>query len=201
MSDKLKREFFFVAPLEVVRVTSENMEEVAEWCGGKVATTQSKKYPDRTNTYVWVPTPKGSTVSWAYPGMFITRRLAVSISNELKHTYSVFRGDYFEKNYFETPQEAVDATWERELREKSKRQHPASRMLENRKTKSAPPSPADIQRMMGGHETTIFISATVEEDGEIQPFPEKLVEAIDETDSGEIVVNIEPKEEVSREQR
>lgn len=116
----LNNKFFFSSPVEVVKVTPKNLEEVAEWCGGKVAETESRRVKGRMDPYVWVPTPKGSAISWAFPGMFITRRLAVTEKNELKQTYSVFRKDYITKNFFETVQEAVDQTWERQEREQTK---------------------------------------------------------------------------------
>jgi hypothetical protein len=110
----LKLNFAFPAPVEVVKVTSHNLEEVAEWCGGKVAQTESRRTPGRMDSYVWVPTPKGSKISWAFPGMYITKRVVVTLKDELKTTYSVFRRDYYEKNYFETPDASIDATWGRQ---------------------------------------------------------------------------------------
>lgn len=101
----------FTTPLEVVKVTPQNLQEVAEWCGGKVAETESRRIPGRMDKYVWVPTPKGTAISWAFPGMFITRRLVVTVQGEIKETWAVFRRDYFEKNYFETPEAAINATW------------------------------------------------------------------------------------------
>lgn len=121
MTDKLKLDFYFVSPLEVVKVSRSNLEQVAEWCGGKIATVESRRNPGRVDTYVWVPTPKGTQISWAFPGMFITKRMVVSEKNELKVTYSVFRRDYFERNYFESPNLAVDMTWERAAKEASKK--------------------------------------------------------------------------------
>lgn len=117
----MQKQFYFLSPVEVVKVTSSNLEEVAEWCGGKVATTESNKVKGRMDKYVWVPTPKGTHISWAFPGMFITKRIVVTLKGELRETWSVFRRDYFEKNYFDTPIDAVDATWERAHREKSKK--------------------------------------------------------------------------------
>lgn len=114
----MQKKFYFLSPVEVVKVTPHNLEEVAKWCGGKVAQTESRLVPGRMDSYVWVPTPKGNNVSWAFPGMFITKRLVVNVKNELRATWAVFRRDYFEKNYFDAPIDAVDATWEREAREK-----------------------------------------------------------------------------------
>lgn len=122
----MQKQFYFLSPVEVVKVTSQNLAEVAEWCGGKVASTESKKVPGRMDSYVWVPTPKGTQVSWAFPGMFITKRLVTTLQGELRATWAVYRRDYFNKNYFDTPKAAVDATWEREALEKSgKRPKPA----------------------------------------------------------------------------
>ena len=107
----MEKSFYFLSPVEVVKVTKENLEEVAEWCGGKVATTESRRVPGRMDSYVWVPTPKGTKISWAFPGMFITKRLVRTVKDEIRITYAVFRRDYFEKNYFDSPIEAVDNTW------------------------------------------------------------------------------------------
>lgn len=112
----MRKSFYFLAPVEVVKVTTQNLSEVAEWCGGQVQETESRKYPGRMDSYVWVPTPKGSTVSWAFPGMYVTKRLVATVKGELKTTWAVFRRDYFEKNYFEDIKDAVDKTWELEDR-------------------------------------------------------------------------------------
>lgn len=108
----MQKQFYFLSPVEVVKVTLQNLAEVAEWCGGKVASTESRRVPGRMDSYVWVPTPKGTAISWAFPGMFVTKRLVRTVKNdELRVTYAVFRKDYFEKNYFDSPLEAVDETW------------------------------------------------------------------------------------------
>lgn len=122
----LQTNFYFLSPVEVVRVTPKNLEEVAEWCGGKVAETESRRQEGRMDKYVWVPTPKGSAISWAFPGMFITKRVVVTEHDEVKITYSVFRKAYFKANYFQTPDAAVDATWERQAREAGKKVHPSN---------------------------------------------------------------------------
>lgn len=114
----MQKQFYFLSPVEVVKVTSQNLEEVAEWCGGKIAAAESRRVPGKMDSYVWVPTPKGSNISWAFPGMFITKRIVVTMKGELRTTFSVFRKDYFEKNYFDSPLAAVDATWERENKDK-----------------------------------------------------------------------------------
>lgn len=114
----LNNKFFFLAPLEVVKVTTENLQETAEWCGGTIHETESRRVKGRMDSYVLVPTPKGNSTSWAFPGMYITRRLVVTEKDQLKSTFSVFRRDYFEKNCFDTIQLAVDATWERDDRER-----------------------------------------------------------------------------------
>lgn len=116
----MNKQFYFLSPVEVVKVTSQNLEEVAEWCGGSVQKTESRRVPGRMDSYVLVPTPKDTNISWAFPGMFITKRLVVTVKDELRSTFAVFRRDYFEKNYFETPKQAADKTWEREVIEKSK---------------------------------------------------------------------------------
>lgn len=115
----MNKEFYFLSPVEVVKVTSQNLEEVAEWCGGSVQETESRRVPGRMDKYVLVPTPKDSNISWAFPGMFITKRLVVTVKDEIRETYAVFRRDYFEKNYFSTPKDAADKTWERQLEEKN----------------------------------------------------------------------------------
>ena len=115
----MNKDFYFLSPVEVVKVTSQNLEEVAEWCGGSVQKTESRRVPGRMDSYVLVPTPKDTNISWAFPGMFITKRLVVTVKDELRSTYAVFRRDYFEKNYFSTPKDAADKTWEREAKEKA----------------------------------------------------------------------------------
>lgn len=114
----LNNKFFFLSPVEVVKVTPKNMQEVAEWCGGTIAKTESRHVKGRVDSYVQVPTPKGAAISWAFTGMYVTKRLAVTEKNELKATYSVFRKDYFSKNYFSDVKDAVDQTWERHEQEK-----------------------------------------------------------------------------------
>jgi len=122
----LQTNFYFLSPVEVVRVTPKNLEEVAEWCGGKVAETESRRVEGRMDKYVWVPTPKGSAISWAFPGMFITKRVVITENDELKVTYSVFRKAYFKANYFQSPDIAVEATWDRQQREAGKAVHPSN---------------------------------------------------------------------------
>lgn len=114
----LNRKFSFLAPLEVVKVTSETIEEAALWCGGTIHETESRRVKGRMDKYILVPTPKGNATSWAFPGMYITKRLAVTEKDTLKPTFSVFRRDYFERNCFDSPQEATNATWERAELEK-----------------------------------------------------------------------------------
>lgn len=109
----MQKQFYFLSPVEVVKVTLQNLHEVAEWCGGKVASTESRRVPGRMDSYVWVPTPKGTAISWAFPGMFVTKRLVRTVKDELRVTYAVFRKDYFEKNYFDSPLAAVEQTWEK----------------------------------------------------------------------------------------
>lgn len=116
----MQKQFFFLSPVEVVKVTTQNLEEVAEWCGGSVQETESRRHPGRMDKYVHVPTPENTKISWAFPGMFITKRLVLNVKDELRATFAVFRRDYFEKNYFESPKQAVDRTWEREHAEKQK---------------------------------------------------------------------------------
>lgn len=116
----MHKQFFFLSPVEVVKVTSQNLDEVAEWCGGSVQETESRRVPGRMDKYVLVPTPKDTNISWAFPGMFITKRLVITVKDELRETYAVFRRDYFEKNYFDTPKDAADKTWERQELEKNK---------------------------------------------------------------------------------
>jgi hypothetical protein len=129
----MNKQFYFLSPVEVVKVTSQNLEEVAEWCGGSVQETESRRVPGRMDKYVLVPTPKDTNISWAFPGMFITKRLVVTVKDELRATYAVFRRDYFEKNYFDTPKDAADKTWERELseRDNAKKSHPSNGKVSN----------------------------------------------------------------------
>lgn len=123
----LNAQFYFLSPVEVVKVTVQNLQEVAEWCGGVVAQTESRRKPGTMDKYVWVPTPEGAKVSSAFPGMYVTRRLVATNKGELKVTWAVFRLDYFEANYFGAPGEAVDKTWGKKNPEiiKDKRKQPA----------------------------------------------------------------------------
>ena len=113
----MHKQFYFLSPVEVVKVTSQNLEEVAKWCGGSIHQTESRRVPGRMDSYVLVPTPSEKHISWAFPGMFITKRLVVTVKDELRETFAVFRRDYFEKNYFDTPKDAADKTWERQAGE------------------------------------------------------------------------------------
>lgn len=137
MTNKLNTQFFFVAPLEVVKVTRENMEEAAAWCGGKVATVESRKVAGRMDPYVWVPTPSGTKISWAFAGMYITRRIIVTLNDELAYSYQVYRRNYFEKNYFPEVSEAVDKTWERAAKQNGSKKA-------TKKVAQKTPSPEDI---------------------------------------------------------
>jgi len=141
----MQKAFYFLSPVEVVKVTSSNLEEVAEWCGGKVAQTESRRVPGRMDSYVWVPTPKGSNISWAFPGMFITKRLVLTMKNELKATWAVFRRDYFEKNYFETPQDAVNKTWE--LEDRTPKAKKVAEVAPSEPIVEPPASTLDVEQM------------------------------------------------------
>lgn len=119
----MHKQFYFLSPVEVVKVTMQNLQEVAEWCGGSIHETPSRRVKGRMDKYVLVPTPSEKNISWAFPGMYITKRLVVTIKDELRATYAVFRRDYFDKNYFDTPKEAADKTWERENSERQLKVH------------------------------------------------------------------------------
>jgi hypothetical protein len=109
----MHKQFYYLSPVEVVKVSTTNLEEVAEWCKGQLAQTKSRKVEGRVDRYVWVPTPKGSKISWAFPGMFVTKRVVLTAKGELRETWAVFRRDYFEKNYFTTQELATENTWNR----------------------------------------------------------------------------------------
>lgn len=114
MSPKpLLKKFYFMSPVQVVKVTTHNIEQAAEWCGGVIKTTESRRNPGRTDRYIDVPVPKGAALVMAFPGMFITKRVVITLENDIKVTYGVFRKDFFEKNYWAEPLEAVDACWVR----------------------------------------------------------------------------------------
>ena len=109
----MQKQFYFLSPVEVVKVTKGNLEDVAKWCGGEIAETPSRRHQGVMDKYVLVPTSSDKKTSTAFPGNFVTRRLVIDQNNKLKETWAVFRRDYFEKNYFQTPAAASDATWER----------------------------------------------------------------------------------------
>lgn len=113
MPKPLKKQFYFMSPVHVVKVTTHNIEQAAEWCGGEIKTTDSRRYPGRTDKYIEVPVPKGAALVMAFPGMYITKRIVISLENEIKVTFAVFRRDYFEKNYFLEPIQSIDACWTR----------------------------------------------------------------------------------------
>lgn len=136
----MQKQFYFLSPVEVVKVTLQNLAEVAEWCGGKVAATESRRVPGRMDSYVWVPTPKGTSISWAFPGMFITKRLVRSAKDELRVTYAVFRKDYFEKNYFDSPLAAVEQTWEKGKKKVAKQDLPEAELLSRAPAEEASPN-------------------------------------------------------------
>lgn len=115
----LQPQFFFLSPVRAIKVTKDNLQEAAEWCGGTVLETPSRRNPAILDGYVLVPTPEGSKISWAFPNMYITQRLVVTGKGEMKTSFAVFKRDYFEKNYFDDPQAAVTATWEMQASEKS----------------------------------------------------------------------------------
>lgn len=120
MTKPLKKNFYFMSPVQVVKVTTHNIEQAAEWCGGEIKSTESRRNPGRTDRYIDVPVPKGAALVMAFPGMYITKRVVISLENEIKVTYGVFRRDYFEKNYFLEPIESVDACWTRLANEEIK---------------------------------------------------------------------------------
>lgn len=96
----MKKETYFAIPVEAVRVTKDNMKEVAEWCGGTIYQRESKKVPGQYDPYIWVPTPRGSTISWAYAGMYVTKRTMISSEDNVTVTWAVFQRAYFMRNYF-----------------------------------------------------------------------------------------------------
>lgn len=100
---------YFGPPIEAVQVNSSNLAEVAEWCGGKVAAWESKDEAGKFYNYVWVPTPRGTKISWAYPGMYVVKRKATNSKGSVKTTLAVFHKEYFEKNFFENPVVAATA--------------------------------------------------------------------------------------------
>lgn len=120
MPKPLLKKFYFMSPVQVVKVTTHNIEQAAEWCGGVIKTTESRRNPGRTDKYIDVPVPKGAALVMAFPGMFITKRVVITLENEIKVTYGVFRKDFFEKNYWAEPLEAVDACWVRLANEEIK---------------------------------------------------------------------------------
>lgn len=99
----METSLYFGPPVEAVQVSAANMDEVAQWCGGKIATWEKKAQPGRIFTYIWVPVPKGTKVYWAYPGMWIVKRKATNSMGAMKTTWAVFHKEYFEKNFFANP--------------------------------------------------------------------------------------------------
>lgn len=159
----MQKSFFFLSPVEVVKVTSSNLEEVAEWCGGKVAETESRRVPGRMDKYVWVPTPKGTSISWAFPGMYITKRLVRTVKDEIRVTFAVFRKDYFDKNYFDTPNQAVDETWERHAKQEKAKQKVA-------------PKPTAPKNHLEGTSMEAYVPSDVQ--SETEPVTDEQIDAL-----------------------
>lgn len=109
----INEQFFFLSPVQAVKVTAQNLDEVAEWCGGLVAQTESRKRPGTMDKYVAVPTPEGAKMGLAFLGMYVTRRVAITARGESKITWAVYAKGYFKNNYFDTPAESVEKTWGR----------------------------------------------------------------------------------------
>jgi hypothetical protein len=166
----MQKQFYFLSPVEVVKVTIQNLAEVAEWCGGKVASTESRRVPGRMDSYVWVPTPKGTAISWAFPGMFVTKRLVRTVKDELRVTYAVFRKDYFEKNYFDSPLAAVDETWGKNEKKSKNKELPESELLVRTPVEETKPS-------------SVTINVNVGEEADL----EKAVELVQKTLGGTVV--------------
>jgi hypothetical protein len=167
----MQKQFYFLSPVEVVKVTVQNLAEVAEWCGGKVASTESRRVPGRMDSYVWVPTPKGTAISWAFPGMFVTKRLVRTVKDELRVTYAVFRKDYFEKNYFDSPLAAVEQTWEKGKKKLAKEEVPEKDLLVRTPQEETSPS------------STVVINVNVGEEADL----DKAVELVQKTLGGTVV--------------
>lgn len=107
----MDKTLYFPPPVQAVKVTSSNLAEVAEWCGGQVAKMERKSEPGSYDSYVWVPTPKGASVYAAYPGMYVTKRVSINTKGNLKESWAVFHRDYFDKNYFQNPVVAIAQVW------------------------------------------------------------------------------------------
>lgn len=167
VSNTMKQDFFFLSPVLVMKVTNNNLDEVAEWCGGTVLETESRRVQGRMDKYVLVPTPKESKVSWAFPGMFVTKRLVITMQGKLKATWAVFRRDYFEKNYFESVEAAAAATWEREHDERNLVKEPVTVNVNVGEAihEATLAKIQEIARQAGGH-VTINVGPT-------QPFSHK----------------------------
>lgn len=166
----LEVNFFFTAPVEIVRVTKANLQEAADWCGGRVARVESRKVKGRIDEYVWVPTPEGTKISWAFPGMIITKRIAVAEENILKETYAVFRRDYFSKNFFNDPAEALEATWgrrQKEMKEEARKARTVT--IELPEGANVEEAKMEILKQYSNLETTLdkqVLSRSVEFDGD-----------------------------------
>lgn len=191
----MQKQFYFLSPVEVVKVTAQNLEEAAEWCGGQVAQTESRRRPGTMDSYVWVPTPKaaekGGGISWAFPGMYITKRLVITMKDEIRVTYAVFRKDYFDKNYFDTPIAAVDATWEKAAKKQKKMptnsdvvNMPAEELKELLEAETPRPivvnvfNNAPTEKPLAEQSFTPDNPETIPEDRQAQQDPEEAVETV-----------------------
>lgn len=178
----MQKQFYFLSPVEVVKVTIQNLAEVAEWCGGKVASTESRRVPGRMDSYVWVPTPKGTAISWAFPGMFVTKRLVRTVKDELRVTYAVFRKDYFEKNYFDSPLDAVDETWgknDKSKKSKNTKKLPEGELLTRTPEEELLPSGVTINVNVTNKDDIPEVADAVTKalvSGQVVPAPEEAAE-------------------------
>lgn len=190
----MQKNFYFLSPVEVVKVSTSNLQEVAEWCGGKVATTESRRVPGRQDSYVWAPTPKGTAISWAFPGMFITKRLVRTIKDELRVTYAVFRRDYFEKNYFDNPTEAVAATWEKGMNT------PNTQKKAN-KPSEMPKKRTDPEGILAHPAPPAMVTINIQSEGDrdVVEGIEKAVEALQEQGVLPLATNPVPEEQAALE--
>lgn len=83
--------------VEAVRVTWENMEQVAEWCSGEIVVPEKPQGKGRDLTYIQVPvySPADERQSRAFPGDFV---LLQNGSNSFK----VYTAKAFNKNFVKT---------------------------------------------------------------------------------------------------
>ena len=90
--------------VEAVQVTSQNMVEVAEWCGGTVQTSEEK----RPRKYILVATvrPMQERQTWAFAGNWVLKT---------PQGYKIYTNNSFMNGFIKVVEENIEFKMERIL--------------------------------------------------------------------------------------